>query len=259
MLAILSPAKRLYFGPTSRRAVHTRPELLEDTKKLVKRGRKLGAKDLMKLMGISQNLAELNVRRFKDFKTPFTAKNAKPAILTFKGDVYLGFDVDTLDARGLRFAQDHVRILSGLYGVLRPLDLIQPYRLEMGVRLAVNGANDLYEFWGARITDSINQAIKPKRGGVVVNLASNEYFGSIQKERLNARLVTCVFKEVKAGKAKVVSFVAKRSRGMMARFICEERITKVEGLKDLTSAGYRYNAKASSDDSFVFQRKSPTA
>ena len=259
MLAILSPAKRLDFDPISHKAPHTRPELLEDTKKLVKHGRKLSAKDLMKLMGISQNLALLNVQRFEDFKTPFTAKNAKPAILTFKGDVYLGFDADTLDARGLRFAQDHLRILSGLYGVLRPLDLIQPYRLEMGVRLPVNGADDLYEFWGDRITDSINRAVRPKRGAVVVNLASNEYFGAIQKERLDARLVTCVFKEVKDGKAKVVSFFAKRARGLMARFICEERLAKVEGLKDFTSAGYRYNARASGDDSFVFQRKSPTA
>ena len=237
MLAVLSPAKRLDFQPTSRKAAHTSPELLDDAVRLVRVSRKLGANDLMKLMGISRNLADLNVQRFKDFKTPFTPKNAKPAILAFKGDVYMGFDVDTLDARGLRFAQDHLRILSGLYGVLRPMDLIQPYRLEMGIPLPVNGTGDLYGFWGGRITDMLNQAVKPKRAGVVVNLASNEYFESVQKERLDARLVTCVFKEVKAGKAKVISFSAKRARGMMARFICEERITRVEDLKGFSSAG----------------------
>jgi len=255
MLALLSPAKRLDFEPTGRRATHTRPEMLEDTKRLVRFSRTLTARDLMKLMGISQDLADLNAQRFKDFKTPFTTDNAKPAILAFKGDTYMGFDVDTLDARGLRFAQDHVRILSGLYGVLRPLDLIQPYRLEMGTRLPVNGSDDLYGFWGDRITESLNRAVKPKRGGVIVNLASNEYFGSVRKEKLDARLVTCVFKEVKDGNAKVVAFFAKRARGMMARFICENRINRVEDLKTFASDGYRYNAKASGDDELVFHRK----
>ena len=259
MLAILSPAKRLDLEPTSRKLSHSMPALLEDAKQLVKVSSKLKSKDLMALMGISQNLADLNVQRFKDFMTPFSPQNAKQAILAFKGDAYLGFDADTLDARGLRFAQDHLRILSGLYGVLRPLDLIQPYRLEMGIRLPINGSAGLYEFWGDRITDALNEAIKPMRDPVVVNLASNEYFASVQRDRLDARLVTCAFKEIKDGKAKVLSFFAKRARGMMARFICEERITKVDELQGFTSGGYRYSAKASSDDTLVFQRKSTTA
>jgi cytoplasmic iron level regulating protein YaaA (DUF328/UPF0246 family) len=263
MLALLSPAKRLDLDPISRKLDHSMPELLEDSKRLVKVGRKLKSKDLMALMGISENLADLNVQRFKDWKAPFHPENAKQAILSFNGDVYLGFDAATLDARGMRFAQDHLRILSGLYGVLRPLDLIQPYRLEMGVRLPVNGSTGLYEFWGGRITDTLNAALgaqkKRDRDRVVVNLASHEYFGSVQPDRLEARLVSCAFKEVKGGKAKIVAFFAKRARGTMARFICEERVTQVDDLKGFRSGGYRYNAKASSDDTLVFQRKSTTA
>jgi cytoplasmic iron level regulating protein YaaA (DUF328/UPF0246 family) len=256
LLALLSPQKRLDFESKKRRLGHSQPEMLDDASTLVSRAAKLRPKDLIELMGISSDLAELNVQRFQDFQTPFTPDNAKQAILAFRGDAYLGFDVDTLDAKTIRYAQDHLRILSGLYGLLRPLDLIQPYRLEMGVGFKPPRAANLYEFWGNRITDQINEAVSAKRGGVVVNLASNEYFNSVKKSRLNSRLVTCVFKEVRNGEARVFSFNAKRARGMMARFICERRPRKVDDLREFTSEGYRYDASSSTDDVLEFHRKS---
>jgi hypothetical protein len=189
------------------------------------------------------------------FRWRAAASDAKQAIFAFQGDTYQGFEVDSLDAKGLRFAQRHVRILSGLYGLLRPLDLIQPYRLEMGTKLSTAGAADLYGFWREKVTDAINEAATPKRGSIIVNLASNEYFNAIDPERLSGRLVTCVFKEVKNGKAKVISFNAKRARGMMARLICDQRIAKVDGLKNFDRGGYRYVDAASTDSSLEFHRK----
>jgi cytoplasmic iron level regulating protein YaaA (DUF328/UPF0246 family) len=256
MLALLSPAKTLDFDPPARKLSVSQPALLEDATDLAARAQKLGAADLMRLMSISKNLADLNVQRFKDFSPPFSESNAKAAILAFRGDTYIGFDVDSLDDAGVKFAQKHVRILSGLYGLLRPLDLIQPYRLEMGTKFATPKGKDLYAYWGTKITSAINDAVTPKRGGVVVNLASNEYFSSVRLEALKPRLVTCVFKEVRGGQAKVVSFSAKRARGMMARFICEHRLTKVDTLKDFDTSGYVFQPKVSDESTLEFHRKS---
>lgn len=255
MLALLSPAKTLDFSPLVAPAKSSEPVLLDQSEQLVQVSRKLTGQDLMKLMKISKGLATLNVRRFKEFQTPFTDDNAKPAIFAFKGDTYVGFDVDRLDEQALDYAQDHVRILSGLYGLLRPLDLMQPYRLEMGIKLKTSRGKDLYSFWGDRITDAINDALEPKRDGIVVNLASNEYIKSVRPEKLKARFVSCVFKEVRGGHARVVGLKAKRARGMMARFICQRRVSEVEALLSFDETGYRYRPEHSTDDVLEFHRE----
>lgn len=253
MLALLSPAKTLDLAPVELELTHSQPALLERSKELVEVSRTLRATDLMKLMGISKPLASLNVRRFKEFTTPFTLENAKPAIFAFRGDTYVGFDVDSLDAGSLAFAQEHVRILSGLYGLLRPLDLMQPYRLEMGIKLKTERGKDLYAYWGSSITEAINQAL-PEQGGVVVNLASNEYIKAVKRAELRGKFVDCVFKEVRGGTAKVVGLSAKRARGMMARFICQERLTRVEELQNFSAAGYQFQPGTSSNSVLEFHR-----
>ena len=252
MLALLSPAKTLDFDPLARPPKHSLPVLLERSQALVDVSRTLKSADLMQLMGISRQLADLNVRRFKDFSTPFTLENAKPAIFAFRGDTYVGFDVDTLDAKALTFAQDHVRILSGLYGLLRPLDLIQPYRLEMGIKLKSKLGKDLYTFWGDDITRAINDSLQ--RSDLVINLASNEYIKAVKRDTLRGTFIDCIFKEVKAGTPRVVGLSAKWARGMMARFICTERASKLDDLKQFSAAGYRYQPKHSSDHALEFHR-----
>lgn len=252
MIALLSPAKTLDFDPLERPPQHTQPALLERSQALVDVSRTLKAADLMQLMGISKQLADLNVRRFKEFATPFTIENAKPAIFAFRGDTYVGFDVDTLDAKALTFAQEHVRILSGLYGLLRPLDLIQPYRLEMGIKLKSKLGKDLYGFWGDDITQAINDSLK--RSDLVINLASNEYIKAVKREALSGTFIDCIFKEVKGGTPRVVGLSAKRARGMMARFICTERASKLDDLKQFSAAGYRYQPKHSSEHALEFHR-----
>ena len=259
MLALLSPAKRLDFAPSTKRLAESTPALLTDAEQLVLRVRRLKSKELMDLMGISQKLADLNVERFRHFEMAGAAPDAKQAIFAFRGDTYQGFDADSLDAKGLRFAQAHVRILSGLYGLLRPLDLIQPYRLGMGTELSTAQGRNLYSFWREKVTDAINDAAPPKRGAIIVNLASNEYFNAVDPKRLHRPIVTCVFKEAKNGKAKVVSFCAKRARGSMARFICDQRITKIDALKDFDRDGYRYVDGPSTDDCLEFHRKALSA
>lgn len=253
MLALLSPAKTLDFDPLERPPKPTLPALLERSEALIEVSRTLTAADLMRLMGISKQLASLNVRRFKEFSTPFTLENAKPAIFAFRGDTYVGFDVDTLDAKALTFAQSHVRILSGLYGLLRPFDLIQPYRLEMGIKLQSKFGKDLYGFWGDDITRAINEAL----GGdsdLVINLASNEYIKAVKREGLRGTFVDCVFKEVKGGTPRVVGLNAKRARGMMARFICTERASKLDDLKQFSAAGYSFQPQHSSEHVLEFHR-----
>jgi len=252
MLALLSPAKTLDFDPLERMPQPTQPALLERSQELVEVSRKLTAADLMQLMGISKQLASLNVRRFKEFSTPFTVENAKPAIFAFRGDTYVGFDVDTLDDSALTFAQDHVRILSGLYGLLKPLDLIQPYRLEMGIKLKPKLGKDLYGFWGDDITNAINEALGPS--DLVINLASNEYIKAVRRDGLAGTFIDCIFKEVKGGTPRVVGLSAKRARGMMARFICTERASKLDDLKQFSAAGYRFQPKYSSDHALEFHR-----
>ncbi|MEP0201039.1 MAG: peroxide stress protein YaaA [Halioglobus sp.] len=259
MLTVISPAKTLDYEtpPTTRRT--TQPQYLEKAARLVDDARELSPDDIRKLMGVSQNIAELNHARFMNWGQPFTLDNAKQAILAFKGDVYTGLEADTLSDEQLRFAQQHLRILSGLYGLLRPLDLMQPYRLEMGLKFKNEGGKNLYEFWGDDITTALNAQLKKSRSNVLVNLASNEYFKSVHATALDADVITPVFKDLKNGKYKIISFFAKKARGQMARFIVEDGLTDVAGLRRFKTGGYRYSKANSSAKEMVFTRDSAPA
>ena len=254
MFAVISPAKKLNFDPLNSKVPHTMPGMLDDTLELMKTTRTLEPKDLSGLMKISDNLAELNYARFQNFSTPFTSENSKQAVLAFNGDTYTGLDAGTMKSADLKFAQKHLGILSGLYGLLKPLDLMQPYRLEMGTRLKNPRGKDLYAFWGESITDAINAAVKSAKNPVLVNLASNEYFKSVKTKTLVPSIITPVFKEIKNGEPKIVSFMAKRARGMMARYIIDERLTAPEGMKDFTVGGYTYREALSTESNWVFTR-----
>ncbi|RIK92322.1 MAG: peroxide stress protein YaaA [Proteobacteria bacterium] len=255
MLALLSPAKKLDATAARTDLPATRPVFLKDAIALAAIARKLTKRQLAGLMGISDKLAALNHARFQAFAPTATADNAKHALLAFAGDTYIGLNAKTLSDDGLAYAQDHVRILSGLYGLLRPLDLIQPYRLEMGTKLATPKGEDLYDFWGDKLTAEVNKIVAKEKTPVVVNLASAEYFSALKPEKLKARLVTPVFKEEKSGVAKILGMMAKRARGMMARYIIEERITDPEALKKFAAGGYRYQPARSTGDTLVFHRK----
>lgn len=254
MLFVVSPAKNLDYETPAGTDDYTQPRLLEDAQTLVERCRELSPQELGSLMKISDKLAGLNAARFTEWQTPFTPDNAKQAVFAFNGDVYSGLDADSLDTKALQYAQDHMRILSGLYGVLRPLDLMQPYRLEMGTRLQNERGKDLYQFWGDIITEQLNQDLAQLDQSVLVNLASNEYFKSVQPKKLQARVVTPVFKDTKKGQLKVISFYAKKARGMMARYIVEKRPQTVDDLKGFDHAGYYYDDSLSSDNELVFCR-----
>jgi cytoplasmic iron level regulating protein YaaA (DUF328/UPF0246 family) len=259
MLILLSPAKSLVEGPAVTGLPATQPAMLDQTETLIKTTRRLSAPKLKKLMGISDKLADLNRQRFRDWATPFTTENARQAALMFSGDVYRGFDAGTLSAEDLGFAQDHLVILSGLYGVLRPLDLIQPYRLEMGTRLSTRRGKDLYAFWGKRITDRLNQLTEGHDDRTVVNLASKEYFTSVQPERLAGPVVTPVFKEVKDGTARFLSFFAKSARGKMARWAIRNRATTADQLSAFDGGGYVLQAELSDDTHWEFHRPRDSA
>lgn len=206
-------------------------------------------------MGISPKLAELNYQRFQDWSTPFTTDNSKQALLAFKGDVYTGFDCDAWKADDFNFAQKHLRILSGLYGLLRPLDLMQPYRLEMGTRLKNAEGKDLYAFWGDTISEAISAAAKKSKSKCLVNLASNEYFSSVRPETIGLPVVTPVFKDAKNGKYKIISFFAKKARGMMSNFIVRNRITDPADLREFDVAGYYFDESSSSETNLMFLRE----
>jgi len=254
MLIVLSPAKTLdYETPPSTRK-STQPALLARSGELVQDARKLNPEKIGKLMGISEKLAELNHQRFMNWGEPFDLDNAKQSVLAFKGDVYTGLDADTMKAPDLNFAQKHLRILSGLYGILRPLDLMQPYRLEMGLKFANSGGKNLYEFWGDDITQVLNAQLKALKSDVLVNLASNEYFKAVQVKALNAEIITPVFKDLKNGKYKVISFFAKKARGQMARYIIDKRLEDVADIKKFRGGGYRYNKAESTAREWVFTR-----
>lgn len=254
MLALVSPAKKLDMTPRDRGLPHSQPVFLDESEKLVQVARRLGVNDLKQLMSISDNLAELNRERFRAFSTPFTPDNAAPAIFAFRGDTYQGLDADSLSDAEITYAQDHLGILSGLYGLLRPLDLMQAYRLEMGVKLHNPRGEDLYDFWGDRITGEINRRLADAANPVVVNLASNEYFRAVRRDKLQARLITPVFKEVKGGVAKVIGLMAKRARGMMARHIIQNRIDDPADLRKFNAGGYRFMPELSDDDKLEFHR-----
>ena len=249
MIIVLSPSKSMDMEP-SKVTDFTEAAFLDRSQKLVSKARKFSKAELMEFMAISEKLAELNRQRLKDWNPPFSLDNAKQAALAFTGDVYDGLDATTLNKRDLTFAQNHLRILSGLYGLLKPLDLIQPYRLEMGRPLETRGAKNLYEFWKAAVTNELNQT----QGDVLVNLASNEYFKAIDKKALNKQIVSPVFKDEKNGTYKIISFFAKKARGTMARFIIENRIKTADGLQEFKEDGYEYNVALSKPAAPVFTR-----
>ncbi|GGY33844.1 UPF0246 protein YaaA [Bacterioplanes sanyensis] len=254
MLTLLSPAKTLDFDtpPTTDQA--TQPRFLDDSAALVDELKQLSPDDIGQLMKLSPKLADLNAQRFADWQLPFTAENAKAAILAFKGDVYTGLEAETFDESQLAFAQQHLRMLSGLYGVLRPLDLMQPYRLEMGTKFANQRGKDLYAFWGDRITQSLNEELAQHDNAVVVNLASNEYFKAVKPKQLQAELITPNFKDEKNGQFKIISFYAKKARGMMAAYMVRNTIDTPEALKAFDVAGYRFSEEDSRDNEWVFKR-----
>ncbi len=255
MLTLLSPAKTLDFSAAPEGLPTTTPSLEKDIAVLMKRCKELDLPSLRKLMKLSQPLAELNHQRFQDMSLPFTDENSKPSLLAFQGDVYKGLDAGSLSAADLEWAQDHLRILSGFYGLLRPLDLMQPYRLEMGTRLSNTRGKNLYAFWGNRLADALNAELAESRPSApILNLASNEYSKAVPKQGLESRMITADFKEVRDGKPRVISFFAKRARGLMARFQVRHRIEAPEGLKDFAEEGYSFRPDLSADDRLVFTR-----
>ncbi|GED23002.1 peroxide stress protein YaaA [Halomonas halmophila] len=254
MLSVISPAKKLDFETPPTTARHTQPDYLEHSQTLIDIMRDKSPQEISRLMGVSDKIAGLNAARFADWHTPFTPENAKPAAQAFQGDVYVGLEAENFDEADNDFAQDHLRILSGLYGLLRPLDLIQPYRLEMGTKLANPAGQDLYAFWRDELTTALNQAIAQSGSRVLVNLASNEYFKSIDPPRLDARIITPVFKDEKNGQYKIISFYAKKARGLMAAWMIRQRLDDAEALKHFDVAGYRFNAAMSEGNTLVFCR-----
>ncbi len=255
MLIVVSPAKTLDFDTPPVIADFTRPELLEHSAELIERARRLTPAEIGRLMGISDKLSGLNAARFADWQPDFTPANAKQALLAFKGDVYTGLDAESLSPDDFAFAQLHLRMLSGLYGLLRPLDLMQAYRLEMGTKLDNERGKDLYQFWGDIITDKLNEALAAQGDSVLINLASNEYFKAVKPRKLDGQIITPVFKDCKKGQYKIISFYAKKARGMMARYIIEQRLTEVSQLTAFDTAGYYFVEVESTATELVFKRE----
>lgn len=258
MIVVLSPAKSLDFVTPPQLATHSQPCFLDQSQLLIDRLRQLSPLELGQLMGISDQLAALNASRYAQWALPFSPANAKQAVLAFNGDVYAGLDAATLSAAALQFAQHHLRILSGLYGLLRPLDLIQAYRLEMGTALTNPRGKDLYAFWDARIVDQLNSALLEVKAKALINLASQEYFKSIKSGRLAVPVIEPVFEDWSAGQAKykVISFYAKRARGLMARHLISRRLKTPQALKSFATEGYAFASEASTATRWVFRRKS---
>lgn len=253
MLMVISPAKTLdYESPLATRE-YSRPAFLEDSRELIDQLKDLEPHQVSNLMGISDKLGQLNAERFQSWHTPFTPENARQAVLAFKGDVYTGLDAESFSDSDFEFAQNHLRILSGLYGLLRPLDLMQPYRLEMGTRFANHRGKDLYAFWGNTLTSALNDLLL-QDDKVLINLASNEYFRSVQARHLDARVITPQFRDWKNGQYKMISFYAKKARGLMCRYAIQNRITQASDLKGFNLAGYAFSDEQSSGDQWVFLR-----
>jgi len=260
MLILISPAKTLDFETAADTRTATQPVFLEDSKQLIEELQKLPSDGVSKLMSISSKLGDLNHERFMSWHLPFTKDNAKQSVLAFKGDVYTGLDAEGFSASDFRYAQKHLRILSGLYGVLRPLDLIQPYRLEMGTTFANQRGKDLYQFWDDSITVELNKLLKDLKTDAAVNLASKEYFRAVHRKELQADVISPVFKDLKNGKYKILSFYAKKARGQMAGWIIRNGIGDAEELKKFRVAGYRYSAELSTPHEPTFIRDAaPTA
>jgi uncharacterized protein len=253
MFVLVSPAKKLNNDAINVNQP-TIPVLLGDSEKLIVEVKKKSAADLKKLMGISDKLAELNVKRFQEFSTPFTTVNAKPAIHFFAGDTYIGLNSSTMDDADIEFAQMHLGILSGLYGLLRPKDLMQAYRLEMGTKMKNGRGKNLYEFWGERITKQINKHLNDQKEATIINLASKEYFSSVAVEKLVGKVITPIFKERRKGILKIISFSAKRARGSMARYIILNRIENCDDIKKFSEDGYVFTKELSDEHNWVFVR-----
>ena len=253
MLFVISPAKNLNENQTAPVAAYSQPDLLADAAVLMEELRRLAPQDIAKLMHVSDKIALLNAERNAAWQPPFTPENAKQAVYLFNGDVYEGLAAESQPPAGVDYLQAHLRILSGLYGLLRPLDLIQPYRLEMGTALANPRGKNLYEFWGDTIAEALNRALAEQQTDTLINLASQEYFKSVSG-KLKARLITPVFKDEKNGQYKVISFYAKRARGLMVRYAAEQQISEPEELKAFDLEGYAYNAAASNEKEWVFLR-----
>jgi cytoplasmic iron level regulating protein YaaA (DUF328/UPF0246 family) len=254
MLFLLSPAKALDYDTPAGHAPHSQPLFIPQAAELIGVMRAKSPREIATLMKLSDGLSGLNAARYQAWSPRFTASNSKQAALAFNGDVYGGLDARTLSHAQLDWAQQHLCILSGLYGVLRPLDWMQPYRLEMGTALATAHGKNLYQFWGARIADYLNERAAAEVAPVVVNLASEEYFRSVHRQVLKARVVSCVFEEFRGDRYKVISFMAKRARGLMARHAIENKLATVEKLKGFEAEGYRFDAVASAPDRLVFRR-----
>ena len=255
MLILLSPAKSLDFQSPPHIAQYTQPAFLEQSASLIRQLRRLSPADIATLMTLSDALARLNFHRYADWHLPFSPDNAKQAALAFDGDVYDGLDARTLSADDLAFAQRQVRILSGLYGILRPLDLMQPYRLEMGTQLANEAGKDLYAFWGERLLTAINDELAAMARPVVVNLASEEYFKAAVGKKIAGAVIQPVFEDWKSGRYKIVSFYAKRARGLMTRYAVQNRLLEPEGLKNFAEEGYAFAPDASDATRWVFRRR----
>lgn len=254
MLMVISPAKTLDFESSLATQRYTQPALLEESQKLIALARKLSPADIGSLMHISDKLAVLNAQRFNDWQPDFTPDNARQAILAFKGDVYTGLQAETFSEKEFDFAQQHLRMLSGLYGLLRPLDLMQAYRLEMGIKLANPAGKDLYSFWGEKLTHALNDALADQGDDVLINLASDEYFKAVKPKLLKGEIVKPVFLDEKNGTFKVISFYAKKARGLMSRYIIEHRLSKPAQLKKFDVDGYVFDAEASKGNELVFKR-----
>ncbi|WPP00748.1 peroxide stress protein YaaA [Pseudomonas sp. HR96] len=257
MLMVISPAKTLDFETPPTTARHTQPQYLDDSQVLIEQLRELSPQQIGELMHLSDKLAGLNAARFGSWQQPFTPSNAKPALLAFKGDVYTGLQAETFTEKQLDYAQKHLRMLSGLYGLLRPLDLMQPYRLEMGTKMANPRGKDLYAFWGERISQWLNQALAEQGDDLLLNLASNEYFSAVKRPALNARVIDVDFRDLKNGQYKIISFYAKKARGMMSRFVITERIKSIKGLQGFDAHGYYFSKEQSSTTKLVFLRDQP--
>lgn len=255
MLIVVSPAKTLDYETPLPTQNFTQPDFIADSAELIEICKQLTPLDISGLMKVSDKIASLNAVRFEEWSTSFTQDNARQALFAFKGDVYTGLDANSLTSSDIEYAQTHLRMLSGLYGLLKPLDLMQPYRLEMGTKLTNGRGTNLYQFWGNKITEQLNQVMNAQGDDVLINLASNEYFKAVKPKALVAKVITPVFKDCKNGQYKIISFYAKKARGLMARFIIENRVESAEELKEFTVAGYYFVEAESTESEFVFKRE----
>ncbi len=255
MLTILSPAKTLDFDIEPAIPTNSQPGLLAHSEYLIKKLQKLSAKKIAALMDLSPKLADLNYQRFQEFHTPFTTQNAKPAVYVFKGDVYLGLKIEDFTQQEILYTQDHLRILSGLYGLLRPLDLMQPYRLEMGTSFAVTPSKkNLYQYWGDKISIELNTACETAGTDIILNLASQEYFKAVQTKKLKHRVISCEFIDGENDKYKVISFFAKKARGLMAKYVLQNQVKNPDDLRGFDYEGYLYDPNRSNQNQFIFKR-----